>query len=201
MATKSRRHAGNAAPLPAGFAALTPSKTFRVLESGPVVLVTTRNMEGVCDVMTMGFHMMMQHDPPLVGAIIGPWNVSRRALDRTGECVIAVPPMDLAEKVIDIGNCSVTERDKFDYFGLSSLEGTQQRAPLIRECWANLECRVADARLAKQYDLFVLEVLQVWIDTERKNTKLLHHQGDGRLIVDGELIDLGSRMTKWQSLG
>ncbi|MGM1136718.1 flavin reductase [Acinetobacter baumannii] len=48
----------------------------------------------------MGFHMMMQHDPPWVGAVIGPWDYSHQALSKTGECVLAVSTVDLAETMM-----------------------------------------------------------------------------------------------------
>ena len=73
-----------------------PNKAYRLLEAGPVVLVTTA-MAGRRNIMTMGFHMVIQHDPPLVGCIIGPWDHSHAALKRTRECVIAIPTVDLAE--------------------------------------------------------------------------------------------------------
>ena len=63
-----------------------------------------------------GFHMMMQR-PPLVGAIIGPWDHSHQALSDTGECVLAVPTV--TETVVDIGNCSGDALDKFAHFGLT----------------------------------------------------------------------------------
>jgi flavin reductase (DIM6/NTAB) family NADH-FMN oxidoreductase RutF len=71
------------------------SKPYRLLEAGPVVMVTTA-YEGRPNIRTMGFHMVMQHAPPLIGCIIGPWDYSYRALRETGECVIAIPTVDLA---------------------------------------------------------------------------------------------------------
>ena len=109
---------------------LPAEKAYRILESGPIVLVATRGAEGRANLMTMGFHMMMQHDPPLVGAIIGPWDHSHQALSDTGECVLAVPTVDLAETVVDIGNCSGDALDKFAHFGL-----TPASAQLWRHRW------------------------------------------------------------------
>lgn len=179
---------------------LRADKAYRILESGPIVLVSTRAANGRANLMTMGFHMMIQHDPPLVGAVIGPWDHSHRALTETGECVLAVPTVDLAGAVVDIGNCSGEAIDKFMHFGLTSASAQTVGAPLVRECWANLECLIADDEWSHRYNLFVLEVQRIWIDGERHEKRLIHHQGDGRFSVDGETLDLGERMVKWQYL-
>jgi len=179
---------------------LSADKAYRILESGPIVLVSTRGTDGHANLMTMGFHMIIQHDPPLVGVVIGPWDYSHRAFTETGECVLAVPTVDLAETVVSIGNCSGKAIDKFERFGLTPVPSQTIGAPLVRECWANLECRIVDNEWSHRYNLFVLEVQRIWIDSERHERRLIHHQGDGRFSVDGETLDLGAGMVKWRYL-
>lgn len=174
-----------------------PSKAYRLLEAGPAVLVTTA-MAGHRNVMTMGFHMVVQHDPPLIGCVIGPWDHSHAALTQTGECVIAIPTIDLAATVVDIGNCSGATFDKFKRFGLTAMDADEVGAPLIGECLANLECRVVDDRLSDSYSLHILEVVAIHYDDQRPEKRTLHHNGDGTFTVDGELIDLRERMTLWK---
>jgi hypothetical protein len=53
----------------------------RVLEPGPIVMVSPSD-NGKPNVMTMRFHMMIQHEPPLIGCVIGPWDHSYQALYR-----------------------------------------------------------------------------------------------------------------------
>jgi flavin reductase (DIM6/NTAB) family NADH-FMN oxidoreductase RutF len=178
---------------------LPASQAYRLLEPGPVVLVTTCQNSRP-NVMTMGFHMMIQHTPPLIGCIIGPWDHSYRALQATGECVIAIPTVDLAEAVIDIGNCSGDAIDKFARFGLTSHPASNVAAPLINECLVNIECRIADNSLVDKYHLFILEAERIWIDTGRKERRMLHHCGNGRLTADGDVLDLRERMVKWRHL-
>ena len=101
---------------------------YRALEPGPIVLVSTSD-EGKPNVMTMGFHMVVQHEPPLIACVIGPWDHSYQALRKTGECVIAVPGRDLAEIVVDIGNCSGDRVDKFKKFGLQTRPAKDVSAP------------------------------------------------------------------------
>jgi hypothetical protein len=53
---------------------------------------------------------------------------------------------------------------------------------------------VADTRFVNKYNLFVLEVLQAWIDPAQKRPKTIHHRGCGTFAVDGEIIKLKSKM-------
>ncbi len=176
---------------------IDPSKAYLLLEAGPIVLVTTSH-HGRANVMTMGFHMMVQHSPPLIGCCIGPWDHSYTALEATGECVIAIPTVDLARKVVDIGNTSGAQADKFGKFKLTAVPAGEVSAPLIAECLANIECRVADAALVDKYNLFILEAVAIWIDRERKERRTLNHNGDGTFTVDGRVLDLRERMVLWK---
>ena len=54
--------------------------------------------------------------------------------------------------------------------------------------------QVVDTRFVNRYNLFVLEGLKAWIDPARKDPKTIHHQGFGRFVVDGETIELKSKM-------
>ena len=175
---------------------LAPSvNAHRYLEAGPVVLVSTAGEPP--NLMTMGFHMVIQH-PSLLGAVIGPWDHTYEALRDTGECVLAVPTADLAETVVDIGNCSGRDVAKFAHFGLTAVEGHRVGAPLVAECLVNIECEVVDTALVDDYDLFVLEALAVWRDPDRAERRTLHHQGDGTFAADGEQFDLRERMVLWK---
>lgn len=175
------------------------SQTYRLLEPGPIAMVATRDGD-TPNVMTMGFHMMVQHDPPLIGCVIGPWNHSHRALRATAECVIAVPGLDLAETVVAVGNCSGCEVDKFRRFGLATRPAAEVSAPLLADCLANIECRVVETALADAHNLFVLEATRVWVNGTRSERRTLHHRGDGTFAVDGDTLDLSHRMVKWRHL-
>jgi flavin reductase (DIM6/NTAB) family NADH-FMN oxidoreductase RutF len=169
------------------------SKVYQLLEPGPVVLLTTA-CKGRANVMTMSWHMMVEFEPPLVACIVSNADYSFAALRATRECVIAIPGLKLTPKVVEVGNCSGRDVDKFERFGLTPVPAACVAPPLVAECFANLECRVADTRLANKYNLFVLEVLKAWTDPAQKNPKTIHHHGCGSFVVDGKLIKLKSRM-------
>jgi flavin reductase (DIM6/NTAB) family NADH-FMN oxidoreductase RutF len=168
-------------------------KVYRLLEPGPVVLVTTAR-KGRANIMAMSWHTMMEFEPPLVGCVISGRNFSFDALTKTKECVLNIPPAELAKQVVGVGNCSGGRVDKFKRFKLTPQPASQVSAPLIAECYANLECRVVDTRMVNKYNFFVLEVVKAWIDPARKNPCTLHHRGKGEFIVAGETIKLPSKM-------
>jgi flavin reductase (DIM6/NTAB) family NADH-FMN oxidoreductase RutF len=169
------------------------AKVYQVLEPGPVVLLTTAS-RGRANVMTMSWHMMVDFVPPLVACVVSAADHSFRALRATRECVIAVPSVDLAAKVVAIGNCSGRDTDKFATIGLTGLPAQRVRAPLVAECFANLECVVADSRLVNRHNLFVLEVVKAWTDPAQPSPRTIHHQGYGSFAVDGETIHIPSKM-------
>src|ERR1039457_4747326 len=104
--------AGVELPLP--MKDLPLSKVYQLLEPGPVVLLTT-SQKGHANVMTMSWHMMVEFEPPLVACVVSSANYSFAALRATKECVIAVPALKLAPKVVKVGNCSGRDVRKFDH--------------------------------------------------------------------------------------
>lgn len=166
---------------------------YRLIEPGPVVLLVTAS-DGRANVMTMSWHMMMEFEPPLLACVVSENNYSFRALAATKQCVIAVPPVELAAKVTAIGNCSGHDVDKLAKFSLAMRPAACVGVPLLADCLANLECRVVDTRLVDDYNLFVLEVVKAWTRSAHRRSRTIHHAGRGRFVVDGETIRLKSRM-------
>ncbi len=169
------------------------SKVYGLLEPGPVVLVTTAH-QGRRNIMTLSWHTMLEFEPPLVGCVVSDRNHSFELLKASKECVINIPTVELADKVVGCGNTSGAKTDKFKRFGLTPLPAKMVGAPLIQECFANLECRVVDMTMVSKYSLFVLEVVHAWIDPAVKDPRTLHHRGHGKFMVAGETIKLKSRM-------
>lgn len=161
------------------------SKAFTLMESGPVVLVTTHDGQK-SNIMTISWTMVVDFTP-VFAITTGEWNHSYAALRKTRECVIAIPTVDMLDKVVGIGTCSGTDTDKFARFKLTAVPGKVVRAPLIKECLANMECKVID--IVKKHNIVVLEAVAACIDTARKEKRTIHAVGDGTFIVDGRRMD------------
>jgi len=164
---------------------LALSKAFTLIEPGPVTLVTTR--DGQKDnIMTISWTMVMDFTP-VFAIVTGDWNHSFEALRKHRECVIAIPTVDMLDKVVGIGTCSGADIDKFAKFKLTPLQGKVVRPPLIKECLANIECKVID--IVERHNIVVLKGVAAYMDTARKEKRTLHAVGDGTFIVDGRKFD------------
>jgi flavin reductase (DIM6/NTAB) family NADH-FMN oxidoreductase RutF len=169
------------------------SKAYGLLEPGPVVVVTTA-FKMKANIMTMSWYTMMEFEPPIVGCVISNRNYTFNILKKTRECVINIPTLELAEKVVGCGNSSGRKIDKFKVFGLTQVNASRVKAPLIGECYASFECKVFDDKMVDKYNFFILEVLKAWIDPTRKDPRTIHHRGRGAFMVAGETIKLPSKM-------
>jgi len=161
------------------------SKAFTLLEPGPVVLVTTHDGKKN-NVMTISWTMVVDFTP-VFAITTGPWNHSFAALRKTKQCVIAIPTVDLLDKVVGIGTCSGTDTDKFEKFALTPVPGKHVKAPLIKQCLANIECKVIDFN--RKHSIVILEGVAAWFDAARKEKRMLHAVGDGTFIADGRKLD------------
>ncbi len=172
--------------------ALPPRGVRRYLEPGPIVLVSSR-YNSRNNIMTLGWHTMLEFSPALVGMVISNANYSFDLIRRSGECVINLPTTALTNQVVGIGNTSGADIDKFAQFGLTPETGAQVAAPLIRECHANFECRLYDDALLKRYNFFIFEVVEARVAVSPKHPQTLHYEGDGIFMVSGKIISRRAR--------
>jgi flavin reductase (DIM6/NTAB) family NADH-FMN oxidoreductase RutF len=161
------------------------SKAFTLIEPGPVVFITTHDGEKN-NIMTISWTMVNDFTPTFA-ITTGPWNYSFAALRKTKECVIALPTVDMLDKVVGVGTCSGADTDKFEKFKLTPVKGKHVKAPLIQECMANIECRVVD--IIRKHNIVVLEGVAAYVDTARKEKRTIHAIGDGTFVVDGRTLD------------
>ncbi|WP_038484246.1 flavin reductase family protein [Collimonas arenae] len=159
----------------------------RYLEPGPIVLVSSRWKKQV-NIMTLGWQTMMEFSPSLVGCTIAGGNFSFDLIRNSRECVINIPSAKLVDKVVGIGNCSGSEIDKFQEFQLTPVKASKVKAPMIQECFASLECKLADDSLIDKYNFFIFEVVKAHLAPTPKHPQTLHYAGNGEFMVSGKRI-------------
>lgn len=168
-------------------------RAFTWLESGPVTLVTSSE-DHQDDIMTISWHAVIDFIPHIVIST-GPWNESYDKILHTKECVICVPGADLIDEAIKIGTTNGSSTDKFKENRLTRLSANKVNAPLIGECLACLECRLED--VVDDYGLLIFKGIQLWENSERKEKRCFHANGDGTFFADGELFYKREDMRKW----
>ena len=164
------------------------AKIRRFLEPGPIVLVSSA-WRGKTNIMTMGWHTVMEFEPSMIGCCIFS-DYSADLVKRSKECVINIPTVDLASVAVGIGNSTGADVDKFAKFKLTAVRGTKIDAPLIKECYANFECKVIDASLVRKYHFFVLKVVKAHVAIAPRNPRTIHYRGEGIFMVSGRHINL-----------
>lgn len=99
-----------------------------------------------------------------------------------------LPTTDLVEEVVGIGNTTGGDIEKFKKFRLTPVPAAKVDAPLIEECYANFECRLADGSLISKYGLFIWEVVKAHVATSPKYPETLHDRGEGNFMVSGRSL-------------
>ena len=163
------------------------SEVRHYLEPGPIVLVSSK-WKDKTNIMTMGWHTVLEFSPSLIGCMISEGNHSFEMIRKSKECVINLPTTALTDTVVEIGNSSGDEIDKFTEFGLTRAKAKFVEAPLVQECHANFECKLYDAAMIKKYNFFIFEVVKAHVAKSPKNPKTLHYTGDGVFRVSGKTI-------------
>ena len=164
----------------------------RFREPGPIVLVSSA-WKGQTNVMTMGWHLMLGFDR--IGFYLWQENHSFEMIRRSRQCVINLPTLAMIDTVVDIGNCSGRDVDKFARFGLTAATAAKVDAPLIADCHANFECALADGRQVGKHGLFIWDVVKAHVAASPKNPKTVHYRGDGQFMVSGPEISRRGRFS------
>lgn len=167
------------------------SQAYQLLEPGPVIMVTTA-YKGKSNVMTLTWHMMVEFEPALVAFVMSSDNYSFNLLKKSGHCVINIPTVELIKKVVEVGNTTGTKVDKFKKFNLAHIPASKIDVPMLTDCYANLECKVVNTKLVDKYNIFILEIVKAWITPSKTRPRMIHHEGRGVFIIDGDVIKMKS---------
>ena len=162
------------------------SKAHRIINHGPVVLITSQIPSGSPNIMTVAWTSPVSLNPPLVCASIGPKKHSHDLIVQSGEFVINVPPVGLAKQVMICGKTSGWDTDKFEKAGLTPEPSTETMPPLIKECIGHLACKLEQTIQAGDHSLFIGRVVKAWAEEdlfddawkiESEGAAGLHHFG------------------------
>lgn len=171
----------------------------RLLNHGPTTLISSA-ASGRRNVMAAAWVMPLDFVPPKLGVVIAADTYTRQLVESSGALVVNLPTVAQVDLTWTVGSCSGKDTDKFSAFGIETAPASLVEAPLIEGCVAWLEAKVLpDERLAKELDLFVVEVVAAWVDDTQfrdgtwaftdDSKRTLHHVAKGRFLSTGAVLE------------
>lgn len=141
-----------------------------------VALVTSVDKNGKVNVAPFAWVSTASKDPALVTVSIAPSRYSHECITHSGEFVLNLPGMDMAEVVNFCGTCSGRDVDKIAESGLNVIDSLKVTPPRIEECATHLECKVVDSLTTGDHTVFVGEVMAMSCDDD--------------VLLEGGLLDV-----------
>jgi len=132
----------------------------------PVVLVTSQGVESKPNIITIAWTGVVNSRPPMIGISIQPIRHSHGLIRQSGEFGVNIPNRDLLRAIDYCGFVSGKNTDKFAATGLTPVLARKIRAPLIKECPVNLECVLRHFITLGMHDLFIGEIVSIYVDEQ-----------------------------------
>ena len=174
---------------------LSPSEA---LYPVPVVLVSCGTQD-LANIITIAWCGVVCSEPPILTISIRPSRYSNKIIKETGDFVINIPTQNLLKETDICGTVSGHDKDKFDICGFTKSEPSIARAPMIKECPANIECKVNKILSLGTHDMFMGEVVKVHRDTSilNKEGNIDYSKATPIVYNQGEYWSLGKRIGRY----
>ncbi len=158
------------------------SRALRFFPCFPCVLVTTDE-----NIITIAMVHIFSFSPPLIGIGVSPDRYSHSLLKKFKEFVVNIPTKELLEKVSFCGENSGRDIDKFKATGLEKEKSMKVSAPSIKDCPANLECKVIKEIETGDHTWFIGKVLSVRVAKDYNKEEAILYWG-GLYRIPGKVI-------------
>lgn len=170
----------------------------------PVVMVSCGTMKNA-NITTIAWTGIINSEPPLVYVSIRPTRKSYEIIKEMGEFVINLPDEKLVWETDFCGTKSGKTIDKFEEAKLQKEKAKLVKAPLIKECPINLECKLTEIKPLGSHDMFIGQVVNVNVDDVYKKengsidygkTNLLTYMGQEYFVANKKVADRGICLKK-----
>lgn len=165
----------------------------------PIAMVSCGD-ELKSNITTIAWTGIINSEPPLVYVSIRPSRYSYSIIKEMGEFVINIPDEKLVFAADFCGTKSGKEVDKFKEARLTKEKAQIVKAPLIKECPINIECKLKEIKKLGSHDMFIGEIVAVNADDEyvRDNgnidygkANLLTYMGQEYFVANKKIADRG----------
>lgn len=177
----------------------TSIKVQTALAPVPVAMVSCGD-EVNSNITTIAWTGIINSEPPLIYVSIRPSRHSYSIIKESGEFVINIPSENLVVAADFCGTKSGKEIDKFKEAKLTKEKAKIVKAPLIKECPINIECKLKEIKHLGSHDMFIGEIVAVNADDEyiKENgsidygkANLLTYMGQEYFVANKKIADRG----------
>jgi len=162
------------------------------LPPAPVMLVASGDKEEDWNVTTIGMFNVFSLFPVVVGIGVKTSRHIFKLISESSDFTINIPPLELIEAVEVCGTESGVRKNKFKEAGLTPVKGRRVKAPVIKECWLNIECRKVTEPQRKTANMVLAIEFEVgdhtWFLGQIMHTEVWTNYDRGRSLLfwDGE---------------
>lgn len=140
-----------------------------LLQPSRPILCTTKNEDGSNHVAPFSWLNPVSHNPPRVALALMNMPQKQHSLEnieRTGEFVINIPDMNIAEKLVETSYSTKFGENKFLRSGFTKVDSSCVEPVSIEECRAHLECKVINSIETGDHTLLIADIVCAKYDEE-----------------------------------
>ena len=143
---------------------VTGSDISALLHPRLAVLVTCCDSKGSPNVLTIGWHTPLSHDPPLLGISVAPMRYSHKLIQETGVFAVNVMGLSEVEAARICGSLTGELDDKFAIANLDTHLASKISVPVLDDALGVLECRLENQVEVGDHTLFIGRVLHAQVN-------------------------------------
>ena len=158
----------------------------------PPVMVSCGDMEHA-NILTVAWSGITNTIPAKTYISVRPKRHSYNIIKESGEFVLNLTPTALVRAADYCGMYTGAKVDKFEKCKLTRAAAEEVAAPMIAECPVSLCCRVSDVIPLGSHDMFLADILAVYVDEELmdESGKLHLERADLCAYAHGDYYALG----------
>jgi flavin reductase (DIM6/NTAB) family NADH-FMN oxidoreductase RutF len=119
------------------------------------------------NIMTVVWGSIVSGNPPTIGIAVNKHRYSLELIRENREFTVNIPSKDLVAEADYCGLASGSKTNKFLDTGLTAIDGSIVKTPLIKECPYNIECKVIQEVEVGDWILVLGEIVEAHIDEDK----------------------------------
>lgn len=164
----------------------------------PPALVTCKNGDSA-NILTVGWTGILNSNPPKTYISVRPERFSHDLIKNSGCFVINLPTRALVKATDYCGVRSGKDTDKLRDMKLSVTTADETGCPMLNESPVSLECKVYDTVSLGSHDMFLADIVAVYIDSEivDENDKIRFDKAKLIAYAHGDYFALGEKLGRF----